>query len=164
MPQMPSRWLLRLAALTGMMISGQVALAATSDAPVEVSSFSGAYLAARVAEVDNDLDGAIAYYKKALAFDPENQALQQSVMLALISQGRFDELLPYAEKLKTVARGRAVLAPCTRRRCLPQEGLQGGGELAQSGARIRSRRSGLQGSDGLGEVRRRRQCRGHGDA
>ena len=93
----------KLAAATGLAIVGQPALAAQSAAPIEISSFSGAYLAARVAEVDNDLDGAIAYYRKALAFDPENQPLQQSLMLALISQGRFDEALPYAEKLKTVA-------------------------------------------------------------
>ena len=96
------RWLIGLAAATGLMVSvsGQAVLAAQSSAPVEINSFSGAYLAARVAEVDNDLEGAIAYYKKALAFDPENQPLQQSLMLALISEGRFDESLPYAEKLK----------------------------------------------------------------
>jgi tetratricopeptide (TPR) repeat protein len=95
------RWLVGLAAATGLLVSvsGHAVLAAQS-APVEINSFSGAYLAARVAEVDNDLEGAIAYYKKALAFDPENQPLQQSLMLALISEGRFDEALPYAEKLK----------------------------------------------------------------
>ena len=82
-------------------VSGHAVLAAQS-VPLEISSFSGAYLAARVAEVDNDLEDAIAYYRKALAFDPENQPLQQSLMLALISEGRFDEALPYAEKLKTV--------------------------------------------------------------
>ena len=97
------RWLVGLAAATGLSISvsGQAVLAAQSSAPVEINSFSGAYLAARVAEVDNDLEGAIAYYKKALAFDPENQPLQQSVMLTLISEGRFDEALPYADKLKS---------------------------------------------------------------
>jgi tetratricopeptide (TPR) repeat protein len=97
------RWLVGLAAATGLMVSvsGQAVLAAQSSAPVEISSFSGAYLAARVAEVDNDLEGAIAYYRKALAFDPDNQPLQQSLMLALISEDRFDESLPYAEKLKT---------------------------------------------------------------
>jgi tetratricopeptide (TPR) repeat protein/LysM repeat protein len=97
-------WLLKLAAAAGLAMAGQPALAATApSAPIEISTFSGAYLAARVAEDDNDLEGAIAYYKKALAFDPENQPLQQSLMLALISNGRFDEALPYAEKLKTVA-------------------------------------------------------------
>ena len=103
MRQRRGSWLLKLAMVTGLAISGQSALAAQSVAPIEISSFSGAYLAARVAEVDNDLDGAIAYYKKALAFDPENEQLQQSLMLTLISQGRFDESLPYAKKLKTVA-------------------------------------------------------------
>src|SRR5690606_14631384 len=97
------RWLIGLAAATGLMVSvsGQAVLAAQSAAPVEIRSFSGAYLAARVAEVDNDLEGAIAYYRKALDFDPDNQPLQQSLMLALISEGRFDEALPYAEKLKS---------------------------------------------------------------
>ncbi len=97
------RWLIGLAAATGLMVSvsGHAVLAAQSAAPVEISSFSGAYLAARVAEVDNDLEGAIAYYRKALDFDPDNQPLQQSLMLALISEGRFDEALPYADKLKS---------------------------------------------------------------
>ena len=102
--------MLKLAAVTGLAIVGPAApWRRNPSAPIEISSFSGAYLAARVAEVDNDLDGAIAYYKQALAFDPENQPLQQSLMLALISQGRFDESLPYAEKLKTVRRNRALL-------------------------------------------------------
>ena len=94
-------WLVGLAAATGLMVSvsGHAVLAAQS-VPLEINSFSGAYLAARIAEVDNDLGDAIAYYRKALAFDPENQPLQQSLMLALISEGRFDEALPYAEKLK----------------------------------------------------------------
>ncbi|APH71168.1 tetratricopeptide repeat protein [Aquibium oceanicum] len=69
---------------------------------VQIGSFSGAFLAARVAEVDNDLDSAIEYYKRALSFDRDNLGLQQSVMLALISRGSFEEALPYAEKLKTV--------------------------------------------------------------
>jgi tetratricopeptide (TPR) repeat protein/LysM repeat protein len=97
------RWLFGLAATTGLIlsISGQSVHASQSTVPVEVSSFSGAYLAARIAEIDNDLDDAIVYYKRALAFDPDNQPLQQSLMLALVSEGRFDESLPYAEKLKS---------------------------------------------------------------
>ncbi len=69
---------------------------------VRVGSFSGAVLAARTAETDNDLDSAIAYYERALDFDRDNLAIQQSVMLALIARGHFDRALPYAEKLKTV--------------------------------------------------------------
>ncbi|MDQ2633197.1 MAG: tetratricopeptide repeat protein [Pseudomonadota bacterium] len=96
------RWLIGLAAATGLMVSvsGHAVLAAQPSEPVRINSFSGAYLAARVAEGDNDLERAIAYYEKALAFDPDNRPLQQSLMLALISEGRFDEALPYAGELK----------------------------------------------------------------
>ncbi|WP_378943960.1 tetratricopeptide repeat protein [Mesorhizobium sp. ANAO-SY3R2] len=102
MRQRRAIWLLGLAALTGFTALTQPGYAKQVTEPVEISSFSGAYLAARTAEADNDLDSAIAYYKRALAFDPEDAALQQSLMLALISQGRFDESLPYAQMLKTV--------------------------------------------------------------
>ena len=95
-------WLAGVSALAGLMIAGLPAEARQGAEPVEISSFTGAYLAARVAEVDNDLDSAIAYYEQALTFDPDNQQLQQSLMLSMIAQGRFDESLPYAEKLKTV--------------------------------------------------------------
>ena len=70
------------------------------DEPVRVNTLSGAYLAARIAESDNDLSAAIAYYRRALAFDPDNRTVQQSLLLGLISQGRFDEAVPFAEKLK----------------------------------------------------------------
>ena len=73
-----------------------------SDQPVEIGSFSGAFLAARIAEGDNDVPNAIAYYRRALSFSPDDQSLQQSLLLALIAQGDFDEALVWAEKLKTV--------------------------------------------------------------
>ncbi len=72
------------------------------DEPARVNTLSGAYLAARIAESDNDLDAAIAYYRRAAAFDPDNRTIQQSLLLGLISQGSFDEALPFAEKLKEV--------------------------------------------------------------
>ncbi len=81
---------------------GQPAFAKQAEGPAEITSLSGAFLAARVAEADNDLDNAITYYKQALAFDPGDAALQQSLMLSLIAQGRFQESLPYADKLKEV--------------------------------------------------------------
>ncbi|KRB32198.1 MULTISPECIES: tetratricopeptide repeat protein [Mesorhizobium] len=102
MQQGRARWLTRLAIVTGMAISALPAYAKQSTEPVKISSFSGAYLAARIAEGDNDLDSAIAYYKQALAFDPSDTGLQQSLMLSLIAQGRFDESLVYADKLKEV--------------------------------------------------------------
>ncbi len=88
--------------MTGMALSALPAYANQSTEPVKISSFSGAYLAAHIAEADNDLDSAIAYYKQALAFNPSDTGLQQSLMLSLIAQGRFDESLVYADKLKEV--------------------------------------------------------------
>ncbi|MFB9983519.1 tetratricopeptide repeat protein [Mesorhizobium kowhaii] len=102
MQQGRARWLTRLAIVTGMAISALPAYAKQTTEPVRITSFSGAYLAARIAEGDNDLDSAIAYYKQALAFDPSDTGLQQSLMLSLIAQGRFDESLVYADKLKEV--------------------------------------------------------------
>jgi tetratricopeptide (TPR) repeat protein len=84
--------------------AGQAAFAREEGADtVPTYSFSGAFLAARAAELENDLPNAIEYYKRALAFDPQNERLQQSLLLALISNGSFDEALPYARKLKKVA-------------------------------------------------------------
>ncbi|MES0094018.1 tetratricopeptide repeat protein [Mesorhizobium sp. M0030] len=102
MRQGRARWLAGLAIVAGMAISPLPAYAKESTDPVKITSFSGAYLAARIAEGDNDLDNAIAYYKQALAFNPGDSSLQQSLMLSLIAQGRFEESLVYADKLKAV--------------------------------------------------------------
>lgn len=102
MRQASMRWLTGLAVLAGMAAASLPAYAKQSSEPVEITSFSGAYLAAHIAQADNDLDNAITYYKQALAFDPDDASLQQSLMLSLIAQGRFEESLPYADKLKEV--------------------------------------------------------------
>lgn len=70
--------------------------------PSQISTFSGAFLAARTAEVDKDYDSAADYYKRALALDPDNQDIERSLLLGLIAKGDFKEALPYAEKLKLV--------------------------------------------------------------
>src|SRR5688572_3753248 len=82
-----NKWLSGAALVIGMVLSAEAALAKQSDQPIDIGTFSGAFLAARVAEVDNDIPGAIAYYRRALVFDPDDQSLQQSLLLALISQG-----------------------------------------------------------------------------
>ncbi|WEX08113.1 tetratricopeptide repeat protein [Chelativorans sp. AA-79] len=69
---------------------------------VPTKTFSGAYLAGRAAEFDNDLNSAVTYYERALAFDPDNTDLQQTLLLTLISQGDLDKALPFAEKLQAV--------------------------------------------------------------
>src|ERR1044072_7797067 len=94
------RWVAGLALLFPLALAGPPAFAKQRDTPLTIPSFSGAYLAARIAEGDNDLDNAIAYYKQALAFAPDDTSLQQSLMLSLIAEGRFEESLPYADKLK----------------------------------------------------------------
>ncbi len=91
-------------ASAGVMSAGSAGAKTAQPDDVGINSLSGAFLAARVAEIDDDLDNAITYYTRALAFDPGNQALQQSLMISLISNGDFDKALPYARKLKTVAR------------------------------------------------------------
>jgi tetratricopeptide (TPR) repeat protein len=95
-------WLAGVAALVGMTLANDPAFAKQSDQPIDIGTFSGAFLAARVAEVDNDVPGAIAYYQRALTFDPDDTSLQQSLLLALISNGDFDKGLPWAKKLQTV--------------------------------------------------------------
>jgi len=67
-----------------------------------VSTFSGAYLAARTAEADGDLDAAIRFYEAALAFQPDDTDLRQSLLLAMLAKGDLDAALPQAEALKAV--------------------------------------------------------------
>ncbi len=94
-------WLAGVAAMTVLALAAGPVSARSASETVSIGNFSGAYLAARIAESDNDREGAAAYYARALEFDPANTQLQQSLMLSLIAQGRFDEALPLAEKLKT---------------------------------------------------------------
>jgi tetratricopeptide (TPR) repeat protein/LysM repeat protein len=101
MPSRRSNRLAGIAALAGLVLASQTVQAKETSGPVQIGTFSGAYLAARVAETDNDLAAATAYYRRALEFDPDNTQLQQSLMLALIAQGKFDQALPFADKLKT---------------------------------------------------------------
>lgn len=100
MPLRTGRWIIAagVAAYATLGISN----AATNEeaAAARVGTLSGAYLAARLADSDNDLNSAIAYYRRAHSFDPDNQGVQQSLLLGLISQGKFDEALPFADSLK----------------------------------------------------------------
>ncbi len=94
-----------LALSVALACSTVLSVAATSDvveAPAPSRTLTGAMLSAQVAEGDNDAAGMIAYYRQALAFDPTSVEFEQKLMIALISDGRFTEALPYAEKLKAV--------------------------------------------------------------
>ncbi len=95
-------WTALVGVLSALAFSTPPALAQERTETVRAGSFAGAYLAGRIAETDNDLASAIAYYRRALSFDPDNRGLQQSLMLALISTGEFDDALAHADRLRDV--------------------------------------------------------------
>ncbi len=106
--------LLSSAAIAAILLSGPMASAApaeprpTVDDVVsfdadDVSSFSGAFLAARTADVDHDYPTAIALYRKALDFDPANLEIRERLMISLLLNGDFEDGLKEAEALKTDA-------------------------------------------------------------
>ncbi len=111
MRQRSSLLLLSSAALATVLLFGTVAGAATPDAkpaakdtvtfgPNNVKSFSGAFLAARTADVDHDYPTAIALYRKALGFDPANLEIRERLMISLLLNGDFDDGLKEAVNLK----------------------------------------------------------------
>ncbi|MHB2265441.1 tetratricopeptide repeat protein [Aliihoeflea sp. PC F10.4] len=102
MPRSTDKFFAAVALALGLAVSGPASAQSEAETPerISVNSFSGAYLAARAAEVDNDVDRAVAYYQRALAFSPTDEAIQQSLMVLLISRGDFDEALPLAEDLR----------------------------------------------------------------
>ncbi|MEZ2129377.1 MULTISPECIES: tetratricopeptide repeat protein [unclassified Sinorhizobium] len=80
---------------------------ATADAPKaekfdpdSVTTFAGAFLAARTADVDHDYDTAIALYKKALLIEPGNAEIRQRLMISLLLSGNIKEGVRYANDLK----------------------------------------------------------------
>ena len=93
-------------ALVVMIAHGTPAFAASTaeqEVPIASRTLTGALLSAQVAEGDNDPAAMVAYYRQALGFAPGNVEFEQRLLLALLADGKFDEALPFAEKLKTVA-------------------------------------------------------------
>lgn len=77
----------------------KVAETVTFD-PAKVNTFSGAFLAARTADVDQDFKTAITLYQKALEFDTANVEIRQRLMIAQLLSGDFDAGAKIAESLK----------------------------------------------------------------
>jgi tetratricopeptide (TPR) repeat protein len=111
MRQRSSLLLLSSAALSMVLAFGNLAQAATAeprptaDKPVtfaasDVKSFSGAFLAARTADVDHDYTNAIALYRKALGFDPANLEIRERLMVSLFLNGDLEGGLKEADALK----------------------------------------------------------------
>ena len=78
----------------------KVAETVTFD-PAKVNTFSGAFLAARTADVDQDFKTAITLYQKALEFDTANVEIRQRLMIAQLLSGDFDAGAKIADSLKS---------------------------------------------------------------
>ncbi|MBB4064354.1 tetratricopeptide (TPR) repeat protein [Gellertiella hungarica] len=66
-----------------------------------VSSFAGAFLAARTADVDRDYRNAIPLYRKALELEPDNTEIRERLMIASFLSGDFDGGVKLAEQLRS---------------------------------------------------------------
>jgi len=69
--------------------------------PLNVNTFSGAFLAARTADFDKDYETAVALYKVALQFDPSNTDVKQRLMVTQLMNGDFEAGVKLAETLRS---------------------------------------------------------------
>lgn len=74
------------------------------------TGFSGAYLAARIAEAENDFRAAAGWYDQALKLDPGNLALVEAALFANMALGAIDASGPLAEQLNTGPKQEVQLA------------------------------------------------------
>ncbi len=81
-----------------------IALSVAVAAPLAAQSNAGAYLAARSAAMQSDFDQAASYFTQALARDPLNLELMESVVVSQLALGRVDRAMPVAETLLTTDR------------------------------------------------------------
>ncbi len=90
----PSRRLRSGTALVALLVSlGTAAPVLADDNDV------GAYLAARHAAINNDVEQAATYFTRALAADPANIALMEQAVLYKIAAGRVSAAVPVARAL-----------------------------------------------------------------
>jgi tetratricopeptide (TPR) repeat protein len=77
------------------------AFAAVEEVPAPLpTTFAGSYLAGLTADADDDREDSIRFYNQALALDPDNLAVKQSLFLTHLSNGDFATAKPLAEVLK----------------------------------------------------------------
>lgn len=69
----------------------------------DVNTFSGAYLAARTADIDRDFVTATELYRKALALQPDNADIAQRLMITYLMNGDFKKAVESADTLKSDA-------------------------------------------------------------
>ncbi len=68
--------------------------------PVAADTGSGSYLAGRQAIYQSDYEAAERYYTLALAADPQNDKLLESVVLARLALGQVERALPVAKAIE----------------------------------------------------------------
>ncbi len=81
----------------GAAVAALVPLAARAEAP------AGAYLAARIADRNDDYAAAARYYARAVAADPANRELVEGALVAFIGAGRMSQAVTVAKAM--IARG-----------------------------------------------------------
>lgn len=80
-----------------------LALAAALGAPLRAEDIdAGAYLAARVAEAQNDFQAATAWYGRAIMADSGNPRLLEGAILAELGTGDFALAVEAAERLQAL--------------------------------------------------------------
>lgn len=88
---------------SGRMVSALTAIAllfgSVATVPMAAQADAGSYLAARQATMDRSFRTLVGYATRALATDPKNPALLESVISAHISMGAFDKAQSYATVL-----------------------------------------------------------------
>ena len=72
----------------------------TADGFVRAQSLSGAYLAAKSAQLDGDMKKATDFYRQALVIDPTSDLLQQDAMFAFLAEGQIKDGIDLAAKLR----------------------------------------------------------------
>lgn len=73
--------------------------AGPDDSPI---SLSGAYLAARSADMAHDIDAALAYFDEAAAVDPANPVLQERRVILRLAEGDIKDAAQAASGLVTI--------------------------------------------------------------
>ncbi len=87
-----------------------LALAAVLGAPLHAEPDSGAYLAARVAESQNDFRAASGWYGKAILADSGNARLLEGAILAELGAGNLDLAIQAAKQFKALGGDQSQLA------------------------------------------------------
>lgn len=85
-----------------------LSLSASLAGPVAAQSVAGPYLAARSAALQNDFEQAASYFTQALARDPRNVPLMESVVLSQLALGRIDRAVPVADALAALGQSSQV--------------------------------------------------------